>query len=448
MQKSTIFKFLGISVILTAMSMTAAAQTAITVASTSPAQGTTVSPAQMEQIIVKIDQPINWFLSLNDETKISAFVNGVLLVREGDNKTYTLSDWAVCCNNGNYRKATGSNIDTLDERNSICLVYKDVEPGTYHVEFAEGVILIGASFGGNNCAAFTAGPWTVEAGEVIPNPFEDGFAITPKDGASVSSLQTFHVTYDSKFVEGDFLGVQAENPAISLTNGGEPVETGDVTVTEDADGRGFTVSLANEITALGTYTLSIPEGLYKSVEGDYSSPAITATYVIKESPLANYTLSPESGSDITLTTVAQIVMTVQFTELGDAVLAGRDQSIPWTDITLSNGTDTYEASGSGMPSGFQIVFNNVGQIPSGSYTLKVPGGFWTTTTGDVSPRIEATYNVINPLSGTVAIEGDAAEVDVYDIAGRKVLRGADATAVRGLENGLYIINGKKVLISE
>ena len=446
MQKSTIFKFLGISAILTAMSMTAAAQTAITVASTSPAQGTTVSPAQMEQIIIKIDQPIQ-FRSLADDASFEAFVNGVRLVRENDNKAYTLTDWAVCVNNGSMRQPTGSSISGLD-KNSLCLAYENVEPGTYQVEVAEGVILMGASFSSSPNAAFTAGPWTVEAGEVIPNPFSEGFAITPKDGASVSSLQTFHVTYDSKFVEGDFLGVQAENPAISLTNGGEPVETGDVTVTEDADGRGFTVSLANEITALGTYTLSIPEGLYKSVEGDYSSPAITATYVIKESPLANYTLSPESGSDITLTTVAQIVMTVQFTELGDAVLAGRDQSIPWTDITLSNGTDTYEASGSGMPSGFQIVFNNVGQIPSGSYTLKVPGGFWTTTTGDVSPRIEATYNVINPLSGTVAIEGDAAAVDVYDIAGRKVLRGADATAVRGLENGLYIINGKKVLISE
>ena len=38
------------------------------------------------------------------------------------------------------------------------------------------------------------------------------------------------------------------------------------------------------------------------------------------------------------------------------------------------------------------------------------------------------------------------KVDVYTINGVSVLRNADAAAVKALKKGLYIINGKKVVI--
>ncbi len=51
-------------------------------------------------------------------------------------------------------------------------------------------------------------------------------------------------------------------------------------------------------------------------------------------------------------------------------------------------------------------------------------------------------------SGVEEIEGDALKgsFDIYDIAGVAVMRGATRSDLRNLKKGIYIINGKKVII--
>ena len=51
-------------------------------------------------------------------------------------------------------------------------------------------------------------------------------------------------------------------------------------------------------------------------------------------------------------------------------------------------------------------------------------------------------------SGVEEIEGDALKgsFDIYDIAGVAVMRGATRNDLRNLKKGIYIINGKKVII--
>lgn len=93
-----------------------------------------------------------------------------------------------------------------------------------------------------------------------------------------------------------------------------------------------------------------------------------------------------------------------------------------------------------------IQITQVNDMPSGTYTLRVPEGFYQSTTGMPTPAIEATYQITNPSVGVAGIESEEGVADVYDLAGRKVLRAADADAVRSLDNGLYIVNGKRVLV--
>lgn len=446
MRNSTLLKTLGAAFLFTAVPFSVSAQndiTAVTVKATTPQQGTTVAPVMMDMIIVDINEPIYFRAISSDDTK-AAFVEGITLVREGDNLTLHPTNYTVVRNNGQCGSPSdGDAIIGTEVKNRIALEFGRLEAGTYTLNFAERALQLGASWGYTYNGAFSVGPWTVEAGDVVVNPFEDGYTLSPANGALCYSLKTFHVAFNPVFVDGDFLGELDENAEISLVSNGVTVG-GAAAVTEDADGRGFTVAFAEEVTAEGTYTLNIPEGLYTSVKGDFKSPAITASYEIKGNPFTGYTLNPEDGSDISVPTSTTLVFYVTFE--GETL----DERIrDWDEITLSNGERSYSASQgmkTGGGTGFMIQITQVNDMPSGTYTLRVPEGFYQSTTGMPTPAIEATYQITNPSVGVAGIESEEGVADVYDLAGRKVLRAADADAVRSLDNGLYIVNGKRVLV--
>lgn len=86
------------------------------------------------------------------------------------------------------------------------------------------------------------------------------------------------------------------------------------------------------------------------------------------------------------------------------------------------------------------VFNDVDAVPSQVSTLKCT---LTDASGDVF-----TMNFVFDTtdSGVAGILGEAGSCDVYSVAGVRVLKGASADALGSLPAGLYIVNGKKVLV--
>ncbi|MCM1153338.1 MAG: hypothetical protein NC328_06775 [Muribaculum sp.] len=88
-------------------------------------------------------------------------------------------------------------------------------------------------------------------------------------------------------------------------------------------------------------------------------------------------------------------------------------------------------------------------VPGGQYELEVPSGivYWMDgTTRANFPKTTYTLTMKSVVSGVDGIEADNTLYTVYTLTGIRVLNNADADALKALNPGLYIVNGKKVLV--
>lgn len=92
----------------------------------------------------------------------------------------------------------------------------------------------------------------------------------------------------------------------------------------------------------------------------------------------------------------------------------------------------------------EVKFTFPGEITAGDYTLNVPAGMFKINGAD-SPAV--THNFTLTGTGVTDIVAEGETADVYSIEGRIILRNADAAAISELQSGLYIIGGKKVIIT-
>lgn len=90
-----------------------------------------------------------------------------------------------------------------------------------------------------------------------------------------------------------------------------------------------------------------------------------------------------------------------------------------------------------------VKFSFADELPDGEYTLSVPAGMFTIN-GAASPAVTHNFTLIN--TGIADINATQEAVDVYSIDGRVILRGADKEAISTLDKGVYIINGKKIIV--
>lgn len=207
------------------------------------------------------------------------------------------------------------------------------------------------------------------------------------------------------------------------------------------------ITLSEPITSAGVYEVSVPSEFFILGEQFSSSPnkATTVRYEVKEpaKPLVvELTPAPGTVSEIPAKIIVKLTenSSVNKTYTSEPTLvdnAGNsyaatlelDYSIPdWNVITIV------------LPGG-AITAN-------GTYTLTIPAG--ALTYDDDDANVNETDLVFVYVIGTdginslVAAEGG--KVDVYSINGTQLLKNADAEAVGKLAKGLYVINGKKVII--
>lgn len=97
-----------------------------------------------------------------------------------------------------------------------------------------------------------------------------------------------------------------------------------------------------------------------------------------------------------------------------------------------------------------LVILNTPVTASGSYEIVIPARSIITIdyeegmAGTCSPEIRLSYTILGG-SAVETIESTSAS-DVYDMQGRIVLRNASASDTKGLNKGIYIVNGKKVIV--
>lgn len=294
--------------------------------------------------------------------------------------------------------------------------------------------------------------------------------VSPTTGSTVKSLSQITISYNMEsglwlepnedLLEEITLTPTAGGTAINPTELGEPGEAG------------VPVIFGTAVTADGEYTLSVPAGFFVEKEmvdfngsemamtkeyNAFKSAALTATYTISANApgmFDTYTLDP--ANDKTVKDISTIAITFpNIAEEAQSQLWGAAENT----ISISKGTDTYAGSamkdwnyeGEGMK--FNIKFMNADEeqidaiTADGDWTLTIQSGAFTYD-GDTNALITAVYHVDHTV-GVAEIEGaEDGTVTVVSIDGKVLLRNAPADAVNGLENGLYIVNGKKVLVKK
>lgn len=80
-------------------------------------------------------------------------------------------------------------------------------------------------------------------------------------------------------------------------------------------------------------------------------------------------------------------------------------------------------------------------LTAGDHILTIPAGMFSIN-GASSPAITHNFSLVD--TGVDAVSADSM-VNVYSIDGRVILKNADRRAIEGLDKGIYIINGKKVV---
>lgn len=201
------------------------------------------------------------------------------------------------------------------------------------------------------------------------------------------------------------------------------------------------------ITTPGNYIIDVPSGFFnlgEEFEGG-SSRAATIYYEIKAQSTddVTVTLDPAPG---TVTEIPEKII-VTLTEAQSAGANGINPTL--TDEKGNSYGIDLQIYWDGEWNQLEMNLANGAITADGTYTLTIPAGAltWDDNSDNVNKEdIVFTY-IIGTGTGIDNIVANAGgKVDVYTINGVSVLRNADAAAVKALKKGLYIINGKKVVI--
>lgn len=189
--------------------------------------------------------------------------------------------------------------------------------------------------------------------------------------------------------------------------------------------------------------------------GDYEE-YVTLTYeaAVKSNVFACVAITPEDGS--TVSELSEFTLTFANPVSDMDFAAGTDAT---KQVVLKNAAGEVVANGKVVidVESFSLDVKVVLDKPvyeAGTYTLVVPEGTIYNSSyypeaedlgvemGAIyNPEFTATFTVDGSLTGISAIIGNATSVKVYDVKGRLV-----GNSVKNLKKGVYVINGKKVMV--
>lgn len=99
--------------------------------------------------------------------------------------------------------------------------------------------------------------------------------------------------------------------------------------------------------------------------------------------------------------------------------------------------------------GVALVHLDTLDLPSGEYTLVIPAKYFGIEDYDMdvfyNPEIEYLFTYNNPTTGVDGV-GSETSFNVFNLQGVKVMENAKASSLKSLPEGIYIVNGKKVMV--
>lgn len=281
-------------------------------------------------------------------------------------------------------------------------------------------------------------------------PTTDAVEVSPESGYSFSLADddwTVAVTWNDQISFNDFdsiadlgITIQNEDNEDATNSKGEPLVIGDI-VAMNADNTGFEINLSS--LGEGGYVITIP----------------AETIVIGSTSAAYLNDEVEIGYYITLKTIGLLEDVEPAVEPEEGAVAALESvSISWEGYDLVINQDCQQTISLTSSDNTEIAVTAIDEDNSlvisfdslavGEYTLVVPAEFVILSkdgTDYYNEPVSLHYTVDKSVGATLTGADANGEINVYNINGAKVATG-NANTIKGLEKGIYIINGKKIYI--
>lgn len=204
----------------------------------------------------------------------------------------------------------------------------------------------------------------------------------------------------------------------------------------------------------GNYILQLGEGCFSEFKGN-AAPLLAAPYTYQYTVIADPTITeiyPKPGVTLQkLETVELRYPNAQYVvnneEVAQALTLLGENGLPVEGVTVSvqgGGIAPFAADDEYV--GAKVVLGIEPPVmEKGNYTLVVPQGYFVCDGDYESLEEQITYSVDGSLgiAGTVV---EAADITVYTSTGVCVLKNAAPAALDALAPGIYIVNGKKLVV--
>ena len=319
--------------------------------------------------------------------------------------------------------------------------------GDYTINVPKGVV----TFSDGINKAFTLN-YTVKAG-VVESTEVKFLSVNPEEG-KVESLSFIQIITDTDL--GSVGGCK-----LTDANGKEyEIEQNPANKDEShPNWESIIIVPKEEITAAGTYTLTVPAGAAKEYIQDATvtpktNAATSYTWTIEgesvKEGLYITEADPAEGSKIVEKFESVITTWSMDCDLAYTGVECWIEDAAGTKITSVAATYVYDDNHICIDNKLEFVLSTPIEVANGVYTLVIGAGYVTdmATYLVTNEEIRISYELdIN--SGIAGIKVDAENgYVVYDLNGYRVMQTRNAADLDRLENGLYIINGQKVILNK
>lgn len=279
------------------------------------------------------------------------------------------------------------------------------------------------------------------------DPWSGAFTADPVADSTVESLKNFTITFDgTNRLTLNSLAGPNDFPALFNGATGEKVMSSISTTSQNT----LKMSLYSAVTAPGEYVLVVP-GAFLYLDGEMMTSDLKVNYYIERSVDYRdvaFTFVPSEGETIS----PMDAVTVTFSAEG--LVGVVHNSFAW-------GTQAprfVSEAGASVPSiqikkltDLSYTFTHTYPFSTnGEFSLLIPAEYFTFTFSDgyeqKNEEISTTFEV-QGTSAIDAVESEAAAAgDIYNVLGVCVLHNATPEQVKALPAGIYLINGKKILV--
>ncbi len=318
--------------------------------------------------------------------------------------------------------------------------------GDYAINVPKGVV----TFSDGINKAFTLN-YTVKAG-VVESTEVKFLSVNPEEG-KVESLSFIQIITDTD------LG-SVDGCKLTDANGKEyEIEQYPENKDEsDSNYESIIIVPSEEITAAGTYTLTVPAGAAIEFIQD-------ATVTPKTNAATSYTwtIEGESVKEDLYITEADPAEGSTIRTKWDEVIVTWNKNIDMTydgqcyvldaegnKVSDADGTYVYDENHVCIDNQLKFIIKTPIVEAEGEYTLVIVAGyvFDMADYTNVNEEIRLTYHVSNSTAiNSIKVDAVNGYV-VYNLNGHRVMQTKKAADLYRLENGLYIINGQKVILNK